>query len=223
MSKIIVALDGMSRDTSLAMAKELSKLVWGFKVNDLLVHCGVSVVSELKAYGRVFADPKLYDIPNTVANGVARIADAGADLITVHASGGAKMIEAAVKASGNSNILAITVLTSFANDEVVAIYGKNTDDQVRVLSGVAAGAGAYGIVCSPEELSMLARFTEFASLAKVTPGVRPGWYDKSDDQNRIATPEKAVADGADLVVIGRPITGDSNPRNAAERINSEMA
>ena len=218
MSKIIVALDRMAADRALELAAELSSLVWGFKVNDLLVEKGTGIVSDLKNYGKVFADPKLYDIPNTVANGVSRLADAGADLITVHGSGGGRMIAAAVSAADASKVLAITVLTSFKADEAAEIYGRGTKEQVLLLTQIAADSGAYGVVCSPEELPLLSERSEFNHLAKVTPGVRPSWYSKADDQSRIATPQKALADGADLVVIGRPITEDPNPKSAVERI-----
>src|SRR5689334_17776634 len=115
--KIIVALDGMTRSEALELATALKGSVWGFKVNDLLIQCGLEIVRELKKFGGVFADPKLSDIPNTVGNSVRVLAAAGADLITVHASASAASLKAAVAEAGPSRILAITVLTSMSDED----------------------------------------------------------------------------------------------------------
>ena len=112
--RVIVALDGMSESDAMALAERLSGSVWGFKVNDLLLHCGVPIVEKLKAYGGVFADPKLHDIPNTVKNGVSRLVSAGADILTIHASGGTAMIQAAMAARGSASGSA-SALTGIVN------------------------------------------------------------------------------------------------------------
>lgn len=189
--RTIVALDGISEKEALGIARLLKGRVWGFKVNDLLFE-NIGIIGKLKKFGKVFADAKLYDIPNTVANGVRRLSAAGADMITVHASGGVEMVRAAKKAAGRSKILAVTVLTSFI---------RNQSKNVLKLAEDAKRAGADGIVCSGHELKYLAKF----SLLKVVPGIRPKWYKEKDDQKRTMAPEEAIKLGADFLVIGRPI------------------
>lgn len=218
--KIILPLDGMNRSEALALAKKLSGAVWGFKVNDLLLQCGVEIVSELKQYGRVFADPKLHDIPNTVGNAVRCLAAAGADLITIHASGGTEMFAAALKEAGSATkILAVTVLTSMSDAASREVYLAGAAETVDRLGSLAQRSAVHGIVCSPKELPL---FSKYSTLLKVTPGVRPSWYGKSDDQARTMTPAEAVRAGATHLVIGRPITGDSDPLGAVERVVEEL-
>ena len=208
----------MSEREALALAERLSGSVWGFKTNDLLIECGVSIVTKLKKFGNVFADPKLHDIPNTVANGVTRLVDAGADLISVHASGGIEMMEAAADASGQSRILAISVLTSLDEDNAHLIFGNPIKAKVLQFARDADFAGIPGLVCSPKELQI----PGLPDLFKVVPGIRPEWYSKGDDQKRVATPASATSDGADLLVIGRPITGADDPAEAVEKTNQEV-
>lgn len=220
--RIVLALDGITREHALAVAKELQGRVWGFKVNDLLVRYGVSIISELKAFGKVFADPKFYDIPNTIHNSCKVISDAGADLITVHASAGLRGLLAARDGAGSAGILAVTVLTSFGADEFQAIYHSQIADGVMNLAKLAAEAQIFGLVCSPEEVSKVRNCSELSSLKLVVPGVRPSWYNKADDQKRVAEPRYVCKSGADLLVIGRPILDDRSPLHALERINAEM-
>ena len=220
--KVVVALDGIDRARALELAAELSNVVWGFKVNDLLLQYGVSIISDLKKFGAVFADAKLHDIPNTVSNSVARLAGAGADLITIHGSGGVKMIEAACRGKAQAKILAVTVLTSIDDETSKSIYGVSPRDGVERLAGLALAGGADGVVCSPEELGLF-ESGRLSSLIRVTPGIRPADYGKSDDQSRVLTPEAAIKRGASLLVIGRPITGEKDPRAAAERIELSVA
>jgi orotidine-5'-phosphate decarboxylase len=211
------------------MAQELQGLVWGFKVNDLLVDCGVEVVSALSHFGQVFADPKLNDIPNTVSNSVKKLVAAGANMITVHGCAGEEALRRAQDAAGASNILAITVLTSFKSEAVEGVFGRSLEDAVLNFAGMAVRSGVSGVVCSPHELHLLASKASLGSLIRVTPGVRPQWslteaggLKPGDDQSRIMTPAQAISAGASLLVIGRPITGDANPRAAVERINLEL-
>lgn len=217
MSKIIVALDGITEAKALELAKSLSGHVWGFKVNDLLVEYGVSVVKKLKEYGNVFADPKIHDIPNTVANSVKRFAEVGADLITVHASAGREALKAAGKNSGNSKILAITALTSLTEQDTKEIYNLSPQAVVEKFAALAVECGLHGVVCSPQELRFI---STYSSLLKVTPGVRPQAV--KDDQSRVATPQKAIADGASFLVIGRPITESEDPLVTVKEINSQI-
>lgn len=221
--KIIVALDAMTRGQALELAGRLKGNVWGFKVNDLLLDCGLSIVKELKEFGGVFADPKLHDIPNTVGNSVRKLSSVGADLITVHASGGRRMMEEAAKASDGAEILAVTVLTSLSDDEASESYQGISQELVPKFAMMAADSGVHGIVCSPKELSLLGSIEKLGSLKKVTPGVRPAWYGKKDDQSRVTTPSQAVSMGASYLVVGRPITGHDDPAEAASLINEELA
>jgi orotidine-5'-phosphate decarboxylase len=221
-SKVIIPLDGLSEVQSLELATKLAGMVWGFKVNDLLLYSGVKIISELKKFGKVFADAKLHDIPNTVGNGVKRLAEAGADLITVHASGGLVQLEAAMKNAGHAQILAITLLTSMTEQDAKRIYASSTKETVIKLAKLASDAKVSGIVCSPEELPALANESFAKTLIKVTPGIRPSWYKAKDDQSRILTPAAAICAGADLLVVGRPITGHVDPVEAAKLVNQEV-
>lgn len=221
-TKIVLALDGMSKVDAILIARSLRDEVWGFKVNDLLIQEGCNIVSELKSYGKVFADAKFHDIPNTVYNSIRRLERAGADLITVHSSGGRDMMAAAVDASKDAQILAVTLLTSISQDLCSEMYHCTTDSYVLARSREAASVGAFGVVCSPQELKLLSDQPELKSLHKVTPGIRPSWYKVADDQSRILTPGEAVRGGASLIVVGRPITKHKDPKEAAQMINEEL-
>lgn len=170
----------------------------------------------------VFLDLKLYDIPNTVAGAVGSLLPLAPQLLTIHASGGSKMIEAAVQASLSSGqtrpkILAVTVLTSFdaATLGETGVSG-GTSQQVLRLARLALEAGADGLVCSPHEISIL-RDAFGAKPILVVPGIRPAGA-ALGDQVRVMTPEQAVAAGADYIVVGRPITGAADPAQAAAEI-----
>jgi len=217
--KVIVALDSLSLDNALALAEKLKGRVWGFKVNDLLLSEGVSIISQLKNYGRVFADPKLYDIPNTVKNSVAALSKAGASLITVHASGGRKMMEAAVSAAQDypTQILAVTVLTSFDEEDTREIYLRGARDLVKLLAEKAKQAGCRGVVCSPKEAEMFSASSDLHGLLKVTPGIRLS-PSSDDDQKRTSSARSALAAGSDLLVIGRPITESDCPVSALAKV-----
>ena len=219
---LIVALDKVSADRALEIADQLSGQVWGFKVNDLLVKEGPSIIKKLKAHGRVFADPKLHDIPNTVANSVSVLESAGADLITVHSSGGPSMLEAAVKSCGQSKILAVTVLTSLSPEECQSVYLKKPDRLVPDFVKLARDSGVAGIVCSPMEIESVRSLVP-QDFIVLTPGIRPGWYQKADDQSRTSTPSAALEAGSNFLVIGRPICEDSDPLAAVKKIEAELS
>ncbi len=223
--KIIIALDGMSSAKALRIAKKLNGYVWGFKVNDLLFD-NPKIIRQLKRYGNVFADAKLHDIPNTVANSVRKLAKLGADIITVHASGGKEMMKAAKLAAGKprttfmmnesrkvvrgkSKIIAVTILTSQKISSLKKVIELTHD---------AIAAGVDGIVCSGHELSVLKKIKGIGDRVIIVPGVRPSWYMKKDDQKRAMTPRKAISLGADYVVIGRPITESKDPLFALRKL-----
>lgn len=221
---IIVPLDGMTKGKALTVAGKLSGQVWGFKVNDLLIECGVSIITTLKECGKVFADPKLHDIPNTVANSAKKLYEAGADFITVHASGGIEMMMAASKSvADGSQLLAVTILTSLDEDTTHLIYGAPVKAKVLQLARDAIVAMMDGIVCSAQELRMLRAYPELRNLIRVTPGIRPDWTQVGvDDQKRQMTPKEAIGLGADYLVIGRPITQAKDPLEAVEKTLTEI-
>ena len=217
-AKIIVALDAMNQEQALSMASRLKGEVWGFKVNDLLLECGVSIIKDLSAFGGVFADAKIHEIPNTAKNSVDKLSAAGADLITVHASGGVGMLSAAAEASGSAKILAVTLLTSLTELDSNKIYGNDSADTVKRFIEFAVEGGVEGVVCSPQELPLFQEIEGANSLLRVTPGIRPEKYGVADDQARVATPKLASEAGADFLVIGRPITQAEDPEIAARNI-----
>ncbi|MCC6221260.1 MAG: orotidine-5'-phosphate decarboxylase [Deltaproteobacteria bacterium] len=225
-SNIIIALDAINYADALYLAKTLRNMVWGFKVNDLLIEHGIKVITDLRQFGRVFADPKLHDIPNTVKNSIQKIASAGADFITVHASGGMAMIKAAVEAAcaeggHTAKILAVTALTSLNDEDTNVIYGKDSSSTVTSLARIALDSKCFGIVCSAQELPLLADMQNLNKLAKIVPGIRPAWHTTSDDQNRTDTPLHALSKGADYLVIGRPITKNRDPIAAIRSIMND--
>ncbi len=221
---IIVALDDMDEMEGVALAQQLSGKGLLFKGNDILdSDMGLGIIPLLNQHGGVMADPKLYDIPKTVANRTKKFAKYGPVLLTVHASGGIPMMQAAVANCGNTMILGVTVLTSFSSEECILNFGNPPSAEVLKLARDAALAGAHGIVCSPEELAFLRKFPELKNLIRVTPGIRPKWHlDPNDDQARIATPAYAVRNGADYIVIGRPITMAKDPIEAAYKTIEEV-
>lgn len=207
---IIVALDGMTPKKALQIARKLHGHVWGFKVNDLLFE-DPHIIRSLKKYGNVFADAKLHDIPNTVANSTRKLAELGADIITVHASGGKEMMRAAQRVAGKSKIVAVTILASQKNTSL---------RKVLTLARDAVAAGLDGIVCSGHEITGVKKIKGVGRRVIIVPGVRPSWHTKKDDQNRTMTPAKAISLGADYIVIGRPITQSKDPLKTIRRIIS---
>jgi len=198
--KIIVALDGVSEKEAVRIANILKGYVWGFKINDLLFQ-NIQIIGKLRKFGKVFADAKLHDIPNTVSNSVKRLSAAGADLITIHASGGVEMMKAAKRSAKGSKIIAVTVLTS-RDKKQKGIIG---------LVRAAIKAKVDGVVCSGHALAFVKRVPRSKSLLKIVPGIRPEGYKRKDDQKQATTPEEALRSGADYLVIGRPILKSRDP------------
>jgi orotidine-5'-phosphate decarboxylase len=170
----------------------------------------------------VFLDLKLHDIPATVRGAAAAVADLAPAYLTVHASGGQEMVAAAVEALPQTRITAVTVLTSLdeAALEAIGLAGPSSAAAVR-LAVLSVEAGARAVVCSPQEVAAI-RAAVPSDIVLITPGVRPAGAGL-DDQKRVATPVQAIANGADLLVIGRPITGADDPRAAARAIADEIA
>lgn len=216
---ILVALDGMSPEEAYEIAETLKGLVGGFKANNLLDAAGPeNAIRELKKYGEiVMADPKLHDIPNTVANRMREYAKFEADLVTVKAEGGIEMMIAAIEAAEEvfkertqkgtlTRVVAVTVLTSLSEEECQLIHHLPIKAAVLNFAKDAFIAGVDAVVCSPQELEFLKRFKYLDSLERITPGVVPIWMLKPGDQKRVATPGDAIRNGASYLVIGRAIT-----------------
>jgi orotidine-5'-phosphate decarboxylase len=193
--------------------------------SELFTAAGPGMVSELRSRGKdVFLDLKFHDIPNTVAGGVRNAAALGARLLTVHATGGAAMLRAAVEAAGpKCGVLAVTVLTSLTGDEIGRAWGRDTlnvSDEVLRLAELAAEAGAHGIVCSGKEAGLVReRFGD--RLAVLVPGVRAEGG-ATQDQARVVTPQQAVESGARYIIAGRMITAAGDRRAAMRRLLAEL-
>jgi orotidine-5'-phosphate decarboxylase len=221
---IAVALDAPDAETAARWARAVTPHVAVVKVGlELFCRTGPSIVDSVRggSGAELFLDLKLHDIPNTVAGAVRSVARLKPRYLTVHASGGADMVRAAVDSAEGVTIAAVTVLTSMSGavlDEV-GLAGP-PPDAVRRLAALAVGAGAGAIVCSPQEVAAV-RAEVGEGVVLITPGVRPVGAD-AQDQARVATPEQALADGADLLVIGRPITGAADPGAAAARIAAAL-
>jgi orotidine-5'-phosphate decarboxylase len=190
---------------------------------ELFCRTGPSVVETVRGGSGVdlFLDLKLHDIPNTVAGAAKAVARLKPRYLTVHASGGAAMVRAAVEAAPDVTIAAVTVLTSLSGEvlDTVGLAGPPLD-AVRRLAALAVGAGAGALVCSPQEVAAV-RAEVGPGIVLITPGVRLAGAD-AQDQARVATPQQALANGADLLVIGRPITGASDVGAAAAEIAASL-
>ena len=219
---IVVALDGMSKKRALELAEMLSGSVWGFKVNHLIIHYGVGIIHDLKPYGSVFADLKHHDIPTTAEHAAAELSVAGADIITIHTSGGIPMMRAAVREARKSAVYAVTLLTSLSEEDCEYIYSGSVNSVVYRFAVSAQKAGVHGIVCSPQELVMLRAYDELDHLKRIATSIRPSWYMQEDDQERTGTPREAMENGAHLLVIGRPITKAPDPFEAVRKITEEI-
>jgi len=217
---IAVALDAPDAETAARWAQAVTPHVAVVKVGlELFCRVGPSIVQSVRgASGTdLFLDLKLHDIPNTVAGAVRSVARLKPRYLTVHATGGSDMVRAAVEAADGLTIAAVTVLTSMddATLQGVGLAGPPLD-AVRRLAALAVGAGAGALVCSPHEVAAV-RAEIGPGIVLITPGVRPAGA-AVQDQVRVATPQQALADGADLLVIGRPITGAADPGAAAAKI-----
>jgi orotidine-5'-phosphate decarboxylase len=222
---IAVALDAPDLDTAARWASLVTPYVSVVKVGlQLFCRYGPDVVAVVRGGSRVglFLDLKLHDIPATVAGAAQSVARLKPRYLTVHATGGTAMIRAAVEAVPDVQIAAVTVLTSMtgADLDAVGLAGPPAD-AVRRLAALSVAAGARAIVCSPQEVAGV-RAEVGPGITLITPGVRPFGAD-AQDQARVATPAQALADGADLLVVGRPITGAADPASAAAQLAADLA
>ena len=221
MNRICAALDVPDPAAAEKLAAKLAGHVGLFKVGlELFVAHGRTAVEAVRKSGLpIFLDLKLHDIPQTVESAARGVAALGVDYVTVHASGGAEMIRAARRALPRTKLLAVTALTSLGPEDMDAI-GLARDAVLR-LARLAMGAGADGVVCSPQEVAAL-RVALGDRPLLVVPGIRPAGA-SAGDQRRTGTPAEAVRAGASILVIGRPLRDAADPAAAADAIGREIA
>ncbi len=229
---IYCALDTADLAQARALAGRLSGLVGGLKLGlEFFAANGPAGVAGIAGLGLpVFLDLKLHDIPNTVAGATRALTRLGPAILTVHGAGGAAMLKAAAEAAkeeaaktgtARPKIVAVTVLTSISGADfgAVGLHGK-VSDQVARLAALAQDCGLDGAVCSAAEAATLRKSCR-PDFLLVVPGIRPEWA-QAQDQKRVATPLEAMRMGADILVIGRPITAAKDPAEAAKRIAAEL-
>jgi orotidine-5'-phosphate decarboxylase len=225
--RLIVALDVPSAGIAQRLVQSIGSNAVFYKVGlQLFTAAGPAIVRELVSSGkRVFLDLKIHEIPNSAAGAVKSAVALGVSMVTVHASGGKKMLQAAAEAAASAQrpllVLAVTVVTSLSNEDLLEI-GQGDDSQAQVLrlAKLAQQAGCGGVVASPNEVSEL-RTLLGGDFQIVTPGIRPTGAEKQD-QARTATPQEAIRAGADYLVVGRPINAASDPAAAAKTIVGEI-
>jgi orotidine-5'-phosphate decarboxylase len=222
--RLIVALDVPDVAAAEAMIERLGDSVTFYKIGYQLGYAGgLPLVRKLADAGKkVFADLKMHDIGNTVAKGVESVAKLGATFLTVHAY--PQTMQAAANASKGSDlrILAVTVLTSYDNEDLKAAgYQLGVSDLVTTRAQQAQALGIDGLVCSPEEAGNLRKLIK-PEMVLVTPGVRPAGAELGD-QKRVMTPANAIVAGSDYLVVGRPILAAADPKAAADAIVAEIA
>jgi len=229
---VFVALDTTETGKATALAGRLKGLVGGVKLGlEYFLAQGPAGVRPVAELGMpLFIDLKLHDIPNTVAAAMRSLIRLAPALTTIHASGGLEMMKAAADAAGDEaaklgveppKVLAVTILTSLDQGAMNAVGTPGPVlDQVLRLAELAEKAGVQGLVCSPHEVAALRARINRSTLL-VVPGIRPTWSE-TGDQKRFMTPAQARAEGADLLVIGRPILAAADPAEAARRIAAEL-
>ncbi|SNZ07954.1 orotidine-5'-phosphate decarboxylase [Persephonella hydrogeniphila] len=218
--KLAVALDIENTEEALSLLKDLKGEEIIIKIGYLLfIKEGTDIVKKIKDMGfDIFLDLKLHDIPNTVYNGVRSAVELGVDYLTVHTLGGIEMMEKAVEAKKGSNLklLGVTILTSHSEDYIQYIGSRYSLNQLALkLATTAVNTGIDGIVCSPFEVKEIKEKIDKDFIA-VTPGIR--LEQETDDQKRVATPEFAVKEGSDILVVGRPIIKAKDKKKAVREI-----
>ncbi len=228
---IVFPLDFPSLKEATAYVKLLDGHVGMFKIGlELFIDQGPSVVKMVKdnSSAKIFLDLKLHDISATVGRAMARVADLGVDVVTVHCSSSAGMLEKAVEGGqGKTGVLGVTLLTDNDADTVAASgfkpdYVNDPQKLVMLRAKMAREAGCAGVVCSGREVQQIKQ-TFGPSFLAVTPGIRPEWtLLENDDQKRVTTPSQAIELGSDYIVIGRPIRDADDPAQAARKVIQEI-
>ena len=230
--KLIIALDVETPTKALDLVRQLHGVAGMFKVgSQLFTSTGPQIVRDILALGsKVFLDLKFHDIPHQVAGAARSAAELGVSLFTVHASGGSEMMQRAVESVDEvaqrggvrSKVLAISVLTSIDATILSQIGITSTpEESVLRLVKLAESSGVDGVVASPQEIGTIRKAISNSEFLVVTPGIRPA-TSETGDQKRVATPAAAIAAGASYLVVGRPITGATDPLAAAHQIVAEM-
>jgi orotidine-5'-phosphate decarboxylase len=222
---ITVALDFGSLDDAKRALDAIGDKLKIFKVGlQLYTAAGPTAVHEVISRGfDVFLDLKAHDIPNTVAGCVSSAAGTGARLMTIHGAGGRAMISAALDATvaGKPELLVVSVLTSLDQGDLTEFgVGRSVSEQVDAVAAIAAKEGAPGLVLASSEVARVR--ANHPELFLLVPGMRPGWASRGD-QKRTGTPKQAIADGADLIVLGRAVTQADDPAEAVDRVLEELA
>ena len=222
MSKtIIVAVDETQLENFKSVVDSLDSDLCMIKIGSVsfnaLGHQAISYASN-KGF-KIFLDLKLHDIPNTVKKSIKGLVSLPIDMMTIHTSGGLEMMKAAKKAVDGTDIkiFGVTALTSLSDEDTLLIFKRTAAEQVNTMLDLAEQAGIDGVVCSPHELSLV---TKRESLLSITPGIR--LKDSKDDQNRVMTPKDALKQGANFLVIGRPITEAKNIKEALLEIHNSI-
>jgi orotidine-5'-phosphate decarboxylase len=225
-SPIILAVDTNSLDIAKRWidATRESVDIYKLGLEFYLTFGSEGIRSIIDEFGvEIFLDLKLHDIPKTVSSATSAVAALNPKFLTVHASGGSSMVSAAVNAAPHVGITAVTILTSLSEDELFRIgFANPALESAVALAELATSAGAQAIVCSPLEIAAI-RAVVSSEVKIITPGVRPAGTEGGDDQMRTMTPKAAIGEGADYVVIGRPITGAQVMGDAARKIYEELS
>ncbi|HAV91980.1 TPA: orotidine-5'-phosphate decarboxylase [candidate division WOR-3 bacterium] len=231
--RLIVPLDVEKLNEAESIVNELEENITTYKVGlQLYTREGQRVIKMLKKYEKkIFLDLKFHDIPNTVVGAVKSALELGIDMLTIHAMGGFDMMEGVAKllwqrrndGKHSPTVFAVTLLTSLDSAflmDVIGTTNRSVEDEVVILAGAAQSAGINGVVAAPQEIKSI-RKKYGKELLILTPGIRPAGSDKNDQQ-RIATPFSAIKDGADYIVVGRPILQSENKIKTVKNILKEM-
>ncbi len=227
--KIIVALDVGSYSEAIALVEKLPDVTFWKVGLELFLGAGPAILNYLRQnHKRIFLDLKFHDIPNTVAKACQQSAQFGVELVTVHGAAGSEAMRSAQEQLANQGlqlpkIIAITALTSLSSEQLDQELHINLamPDYVLAMARLAQAANLGGVVCSPQEVTLLKQACGADFLA-ICPGIRPDWAE-AGEQRRSSTPQAALAGGADYLVIGRPITAAADPKGAWLRICEEIA
>lgn len=214
-NRIILPLDNMDIDIAFKIMRETKGMVWGYKVRKIIIDEGISVIRDLKQYGNIMVDFKLYDIPSAITESLQTHFRDGADISTIHCSSDYIPDDNV----SNLRIAGVTILTSMTGESFNKYYRGPEILHTVIEMAKNAAEHDYGyLVCSPLELEFLNNI----KIIKICPGIRPVWYDKSDDQDRVSTPSYAIKNGAGLLVIGRPILSALDRQKAIVQTNNEI-
>lgn len=215
MNRVILPLDNLTWDEALPIMKETAGLVWGYKIRKVVLEKSISIIKEIKEFGNVMVDFKLYDIPSAMTESLLYHIENQADITTVHCTAQYKPTPEV----DSSKIAGVTILTSFGQ-EVFNYYDEeqSIEDHVADMCFDSVESNFGYLVCSPLELNRVGE----ADIQRITPGIRPVWYSPEDDQTRISTPANAIKNGSDLLVIGRPLLKAESIADAIKQTNDEI-